>query len=176
MRLASTITATAVAAAWIASAAGCGDMLSDAVSKAAKEQAVVSDEEKREDVIREGDAQAAEMLAEKDSVAEAKAWLADEQKHKLWKVDRPTVVKLVDDLYAAGAVSVHAASVDSIGDGQIAALFVVTLPTEAAGRAKVVETHNAFWKGYLQDVDEDELKDFQTRDAGQKYLVVNFDL
>ncbi len=170
------ISMIAAAAAACLVSTGCGDMLSDAASKGAKEQAVASEATEREKAIREGDAQAAEMLATKDEVAEARAWLADETKHKLWKVDRPTVVKLVDDLYAAGAASVDAAGIISEGDVQIAALFVVTLPREAAARAKVVEAHNAFWKDFLKDAEEDDLKDYQTRDAGQKHLVVNFDL
>ncbi len=129
------------------------------------------------DLVSEPDQQALEMLANKATIAEAKAWLAaDPKQHVLWKGDRQAISQLVDSLYAAGAPNVSAADISKEEGFELVALFVVTLPDDPAARAKVFKTHNDFWRTYLTDVDEDELADFQESDRGQKHLTLNFDL
>jgi hypothetical protein len=120
------------------------------------------------------DAEAAECLAKKDSIAEAKAWLAA-PKHALWKGDRKEITALVDDFYKAGAKEVYAVDIAKEPGFEIVAQFVVVLPTDPEARRKVLEVHNAFWKKYL-DEDPDEVKDFLVDEAGQRYLLLNFDL
>lgn len=123
------------------------------------------------------DQEAAELLAEKDSVAEAKAWLAgDPKQHVLWKGSRPEIIKLVDDLYAAGAKDVSAVDISKEASFELVAMFLVTLPADATARGKVFAAHNDFWKTCLVDADEDDLADFTATDKGQKYLLLNFDL
>lgn len=137
-----------------------------------------------------------EFLADKNTYAEAKDWLSPKhENHALWKGDRKAITKLVDDLYEAGAVKVYACFGGGEGeededgpktkedkaqknsnDPQIVAVFVAELPKDAAARKKIFKTHNKFWKEYLSDEDEEELKDFMGKDNGQKYVVLNFDL
>src|SRR5689334_20903555 len=118
-----------------------------------------------------------ELLADKETYAEAKDWLSPKHtNHALWKGDREAIVKLVDQLYEAGAVKVYAVGFDKADNPQIVAQFVAELPTDAAARKKVFSTHNKFWKKYLSGEDEEELKSFMEKDNGQKYLVLNFDL
>lgn len=59
---------------------------------------------------------------------------------------------------------------------EMVAMFVATLPTDAAARQQAFTVHNSFWKSYLLDADEEDLADFTATDKGQKYLVLNFDL
>lgn len=123
------------------------------------------------------DQDAAEALAEKNSVAEARAWLAgDPQVHVLWKGGRVEISQLVADLYQAGASEVSVADISKEMGVEIAALLVVKLPADPEPRKKVLAIHNAFWKKYLPDADLAELDEFYVADEGQKFLLLNFDL
>jgi hypothetical protein len=118
-----------------------------------------------------------DLLADKETFAEAKDWLSPKhENHSLWKGDKKAITKLVDDLYEAGAVKVYAVGFDKEDKVQVVAMFVAELPKDAAARKKVFKTHNKFWKEYLSDEDEEELKEFMEKDNGQKYIVLNFDL
>jgi hypothetical protein len=118
-----------------------------------------------------------ELLADKETYAEAKDWLSPKHaNHALWKGDREAIVKVIDELYEAGAVKVYAVGFEKDDNPQIVAQFVAELPTDAAARKKVFDTHNKFWKKYLSGEDEEELKSFMEKDNGQKYIVLNFDL
>ena len=124
----------------------------------------------------EGD-EAEGLLADQAATAEAKAWLAvDAAQHHLWKASRPEVAKLVDDLYAAGATRVTMAGISRDGAVERSALIVVSLPDAADARAKILETHNEYWRQALGSDEPEDLEDFWAAEEGQKHLVVNFDL
>lgn len=121
------------------------------------------------------DAIVAESLAKVDETAEAKEWLASkDKKHVLWKGNREQIARLVDDLYAAGAPKVLAIDISKEPTFEMCAAFAVILPTEPEARKRVVDTHNAFWKKYLED--DEEAGEFLVTDRGQRYLYLNFDL
>jgi hypothetical protein len=121
------------------------------------------------------DAQALTMIRDKE-VAEAKAWLAQEQGHVLWKGDRGQIKQLVDRLYAAGVPQVYAAGISKEGPTEIVAMFMAELPADKAARDRVFDVQAKFWKSYLDDPDPDDLKSLVKEDQGQKYLIFNFDL
>jgi len=119
------------------------------------------------------DKEARELLAAKDEVAEARAWLTGDR-HMLWKGDPPTIRKLIDDIYAAGAPTVQAVGIGSLGENDkekvwICAMFVAELPKSGEARAKVFAVENAFWKAM-------EAGEYATKDVGQSYLIINLDL
>lgn len=160
---------------------GCGDLvrksLQQASEKVQKEQAERQRMTAEDDAATGADAEAAELLGRAESIAEAKAWLAPNQtNHWLWKGDRDAMIRLVDSLYAAGALAVHAVEILKEGDQQIAATFVVTLPEEPSARGRVLKVHNDFWNQHLAEEAEEDRKSFLAAERGQKYLVLDFDL
>ncbi len=123
------------------------------------------------------DAEAGKLLSASGSTAEARDWLAaDPKKHVLWKGDRASIARLVDDLYEAGATKVSAVEISKESTFELAATFVCTLPIEREARRKLFEVHNRFWKSYLSDDDPEDVNEFLRFDQGQKYLVFDFDL
>lgn len=149
-------------------ATGCSELPGDPL-------AAEGADENPAELARQEDTEAREMLANKETIAEARKWLTEnDEKHVLWKGDRTAITGLVNDLYEAGAVQVYVVEISREGDVEIAANFVAELPGDAAKRLQVLATHNAFWKKYIDD--EEELKDFVINDHGQKYLIIGFDL
>lgn len=143
---------------------GCGDLELDLPA---------GSEAKQENASPDDDALA--MIRNKE-VAEAKAWLADEKGHVLWKGDRGEIKQLVERLYGAGAPKVYAAGISKDGPNEIVAQFMAELPSDAAARARIFQVQSAFWKSYLDEPTEDDLQMVIEEDKGQKYLIFNFDL
>ena len=116
------------------------------------------------------DAFCQELLDCKEEIAEARDWLAPHHKnHMMWKVDRETTFKLVNDLYAAGAAKVHVViTPEPFGANgvQICGGLVVTLPTDRPARKKVFKVYKDFWEDH---------SDYRAKDQGQKYLHVDLD-
>lgn len=122
----------------------------------------VSKDEKSE--AEESDKQIEEWLAEPDT-AEARRWLQSDS-HILFEGDKETAVKLVSDLYSAGAKEVWIIGISELGDSEVAAAFVAVLPDDTAARKRVFAVESEFQK--LVDLEP-------SRDVGQKYLHMSFD-
>ena len=105
---------------------------------------------------KEGD----EELAETNQVAEARQWLR-EPAHALFKGDRQSVMKFVDEFYAAGAVTVYVTGIETVGGTEVTETMLLVLPRDSAARAGVFEVANRF----DETIDSDPEKD-----VGQKYL------
>jgi len=116
-----------------------------------------------------------QLLRDKKTIAEARAWLKDEQKHVLWKGDRRKLIKQFEELSAAGVKEIYAVGLQSIGDGkQMTAEFVAKLPSDPAGRARAIEAYNRYMRDLVGD--EEEAQDYVVADHGQKYLYYMLDL
>jgi hypothetical protein len=87
-----------------------------------------------------------------EAFAEAQAWLKDETKHVFAnkKLKREDGKKLVNDLYAAGAVRVYAAGLVPDGDKQTAGVLSVIVGGKPAVRTKVYSLVNEFVKAQLK--------------------------
>jgi aminoglycoside phosphotransferase family enzyme len=110
--------------------------------------------------------------------AEAQAWLKDEAKHvfanKMLK--REDGKKLVDDLYAAGAVRVYAAGLVPEGDKKTAAILSVVVGGKPAVRAKVYSIINDFYKTQLKAQGKPELLEALVQpDAGSPIVQVTLE-
>lgn len=107
-----------------------------------------------------------------DTAAEARAWLDPKNtENVLWKTSRAQTLKIVDDLYEAGAVkvlAVYSPKDETIKINMCAELLVV-LPKDAEARKKVFKTFNRIDK-QLWGEDHENIKD-----QGQKYLDLNMD-
>jgi hypothetical protein len=112
----------------------------------------------------DSDKQIAEWLSEPDN-AEARSWLQSES-HVLFEGDKEAAVKLVGDLYSAGATKVWVIGISEIGDAQVAAAFVAVLPADGASRKRVFAVESDFQKVIGEE---------PSRDTGQKYLHLTFD-
>jgi len=116
------------------------------------------------------DQECRELLNEKGTTAEARDWLAAKHgNHMMWKGDKPRLRKLVDDLYSAGAGAVTVVDIHKEDAGELAAMFVITLPDAAPARKAVFKTINAFWTELAAE------EEFEP-DVKQKYLKMNLDL
>ena len=122
----------------------------------------VSEDEKSE--AEDTDKQIEEWLAESDN-AEARKWLQGAS-HILFEGDKETAAKLVSDLYNAGAKEVWVIGITPLGDSEVAAAFVASLPGDTAARKRVFAVESEFQK--LVDLEP-------SRDVGQKYLHFSFD-
>lgn len=117
-----------------------------------------------------------DLLKDKADYAEAKEWLLPKHKQHQAEGDHDAIVKLVDDLYAAGAANVYAVGTKQAENDdtqQVVGMFVAELPTDAAKRKQVIKVHNDFWKKFFED--EDDAKEAAAADRSQKYLVFNLD-
>jgi len=161
----------------IFSVPGCGEALTSAM-KQAKDQAEVEQAGLYAAAkSAAADPEIEKLLMDKDGSAEARGWLhPSHSNHVLWKGDRERITTLVNDLYAAGAESVHAVEILKEQGTEIVAQFVVTLPPEPRARQRVLRVHNEFWKSDLGDGEAEDLADFTMDDHGQRYVEFNFDL
>jgi len=92
--------------------------------------------------------------------AEARQWLKTPS-HALFKGERQVVSKFVDDVYAAGAVTVYVTSIEALGGNEVTETMLLVLPKDSAARARVFEIANRFGETIQNDPD---------KDVGQKYL------
>lgn len=118
--------------------------------------------EQKSDVVdvaaldKEGDAE----LAETNKVAEARQWLRAPS-HALFKGDTQSVIRFVDEFYAAGAVTVYVTGIETLGGTEVTETMLLVLPKDSAARAKVFEVANRFEETIDSDPD---------KDVGQNYL------
>jgi uncharacterized protein (DUF2141 family) len=114
---------------------------------------------------------------QKEVFKEAREWLKSE-KHvpSNEKATKADVTKLVEDLYAAGAVRVYFTAVMPEGDVEKAPAAMVIIGGQAAARAKVFETINAFNKTLLTALGKPELVEgLKQADAGQPVVQLQFE-
>ena len=106
------------------------------------------------------DAIVAAMDKQTDAYAEARKWLTDDKTHVVGptsKMKRADVKKLVDDLYAAGAVRVYFVGLEKVDGVERSQLLTIVLPVQKPDRAKVGAVQDAFYKAYLPTVGLAEL-------------------
>lgn len=97
--------------------------------------------------------------------AEAREWLRRPAALG-FKVSVDEMRTMADELYAAGAVTVHVVGIEELQGREIAAIFAVELPVDKAARIRVFE-----WEGAFAKVTEAE----PAQDVGQKYLKIILD-
>lgn len=107
----------------------------------------------------------AEIAKELAHCPEARQWLSA-QNHALFEIAKEDGQKLVENFYAAGAPKVYIYDASKMGDGEVAATFIVELPTDKTQRKKVFDAEAAWWK---------QMGEEGTKDVGQKYLDVATD-
>jgi hypothetical protein len=161
--------------------AGCDFMIDSMLADA--------DETSYEEMAKSDDEYGAELVAGKNQDGEyllpASEFFAEGSPHKIWKGDRAIFKKLCEDSIAAGAPAAHAILSKDV---PFCSSYLITMPTDKAARAKVIEVHNQFWKNLASapvqggDPDEDpgvdmddDMVDYMAKDVGQKYLHVIFD-
>lgn len=161
--------------------AGCDVMVDSMLADA--------DETTYEEMSKNTDEYGVELIAGKNQDGEyllpASEFFAEGSQHKIWKGDRATFKKLCEDSIVAGAPAAHAILSKDL---PFCSSYLITMPTDKAARAKVIEVHNQFWKNLASapvagaDPDEDpgidmddEMVDYMAKDVGQKYLHVIFD-
>lgn len=121
-------------------------------------------DEDETETVAESDTRIAKEVAK---YPEARQWLGGSN-HIMFEVSKEAASKLVESLYAAGAVKVYVADAGEIVEGsgnEVAATFVVELPADTARRKKVFEAEAAWWED-----GEDA-----TKDEGQKYFEIYTD-
>jgi uncharacterized protein (DUF2141 family) len=114
---------------------------------------------------------------QKEVFKEAREWLKNE-KHvpSSDKTTKADVTKLVEDLYAAGAVRVYFTAVMPEGDVVRAPAAMVVIGGQPAARTKVFETINAFNKTLLTALGKPELVEgLKQADAGQPVVQLQFE-
>jgi hypothetical protein len=114
---------------------------------------------------------------QKEVFKEAREWLKNE-KHvpSNEKTTKADVTKLVEDLYAAGAVRVYFTAVMPEGDVVKAPAAMVVIGGQPAARTKVFETINAFNKTLLTALGKPELAEgLKQADAGQPVVQLQFE-
>ncbi len=97
--------------------------------------------------------------------AEARAWLRRPAALG-WKVSVNEMLKMTDELYAAGATTVYVTDIEEFQGRELAAILVVQLPVDEAARRSVFE-----WEGAFAKATEAE----PARDVGQRYLRIVLD-
>ena len=110
-----------------------------------------------------------------EAFAEAKDWLKDEAKHVFAnkKLKREDAKKLVEDLYAAGAVRVYASGLVPDGDKQTAGVLSVIVGGKPAVRTKVYSLVNDFVKAQLKaEGKTDPIETLVQPDAGSPIVQV----
>ncbi len=114
---------------------------------------------------------------QKEVFKESKEWLKSE-KHTVGndKVSRADFVKLIDDLYTAGATRVYFTAIMSEGDVEKAPALMLIVGGAPAVRTKVFDTVNAFNKKLFTAAGKPELIEaLKQPDAGQPILQMQFE-
>ena len=133
-----------------------------AVPAGASARTCDDDDEYREPTKEQLDRAAKRALKQKDAV-EAKSWLAARADRGMFGIERKTIVRGVDALYAAGAKKVTLAEISDYLNGPGAAQVIVELPADPAARKKVFKA----WNDHVFDDDYISLK---AKEIGQTYL------
>jgi hypothetical protein len=116
--------------------------------------------------IADQDAQCAHLLTQA-AHGEAITWLTQHAaNHGVAEWEKAEAIDLFKEFYAAGAKQIDVIDVDTAGDIEIASQFIVTLPTDAADRARVFALEAQFQAEYDED---------PTPDRGQRYLQLTTD-
>ncbi len=100
-----------------------------------------------------------EELAEPNK-AEARQWLRAPS-HAVFKGDKQAVIKFVDEVYTAGAVTVYVTGIETLGGSEVTETMLLVLPKDSAARNKVFEVSNRFGETIQNDPE---------KDVGQRYL------
>lgn len=99
--------------------------------------------------------------------AEARDWCDPRHKtHMGFEVSTSEMLRLVNEMYAAGAAKVYVTGIDELAGRQISAAMAMELPTDPAARKKVFEWQH----GFAQMIDDEPMQDF-----GQKYYYMALD-
>lgn len=110
-------------------------------------------------------------------MAEARKWLGDEKTHIVGptsKMKRADIKKLVEDLYAAGALKVYMVGIEKSGGNETSQLLTIVLPATGAARAKIGAVQDAYYKAYLPTVGLSDLAEgLKFMDAMQPVHPVN---
>jgi hypothetical protein len=100
-----------------------------------------------------------------DKHAEARAWFG--RPHVMgFKMSVNEMRELAEAIYGAGAPRVEVVGISHLGESEIAAVFAVELPADAASRKRVFDWY-ASWAAAQEEKPE--------IDVGQKYLKVVLD-
>ena len=117
-------------------------------------------------IAKEIDAECEEML-KGDDFAEARAWCDPKNaNHVGFEMSTKDMLKLANDLYAAGATKVYVADIIELGAKKTSATMVVQLPKDPNARAKVLAREKEF---------EESEGGEGSPDVGQKYLLMTLD-
>ena len=117
-------------------------------------------------LARAMDAECESMLKEPNH-AEARAWCDPKNtNHVGFEVSKAEMLKMTNDLYAAGAQKVYITDIMEFGGRMTSACMVVHLPTDPAKRKKVFTTETEIM---AQEGGEG------SEDVGQKYLMLTLD-
>ena len=108
------------------------------------------------------DEYAAEEL--KKSKIDARQWLASPN-HGTFEAEKKDIVKLTNDVIAAGAVGVWIGEAEKVENNEIISEIYVELPTDAGKRGKIFEIYNKDTEKY----------EAQEKEVGQKYLDFSWD-
>jgi hypothetical protein len=107
---------------------------------------------------------------EKGHAAEARQWCSPEEKtHGGWKMSKADMLKMANEIYAAGAVKVWVMNPSELNpQAIIAAEMAAEIPADAAKRKPLFDYCNK----WLKDTEQEET----LSDVGQKYMDFNLDL
>lgn len=118
------------------------------------------------DRAAEEDKVAAESLAEAGKTCEAREWCRKEASMG-FEVGTDVMLELAEEAYGAGASDVRVVGIETLGEREIAAQMVVTLPGIQADRARLFE-----WYGKLC---RERLDQTPPQDVGQRYFFLSLD-
>lgn len=118
------------------------------------------------DRATEIDKAAAESLAEAGKTCEAREWCRKEASMG-FEVGTDVMLELAEEAYAAGATDVQVVGIETLGEREISAAMVLTLPGIQADRARLFE-----WYGKLC---RERLDETPPQDVGQRYFYLALD-
>lgn len=118
------------------------------------------------DRAAEVDKAAAESLAEAGKTCEAREWCRKEASMG-FEVGTDVMLELAEEAYAAGATDVRVVGIEALGERELSAAMVLTLPSIQADRARLFE-----WYGKLC---RERLDETPPQDVGQRYFYLSLD-
>lgn len=97
--------------------------------------------------------------------AEAREWCSNEE-NMGFKMTVSDMLKLAEEIYAAGAEKVYVTDIDEFKGRKISASFVVVLPKDGAARKRLFDWEAGFAK---------QIEEKPRTDKGQKYFFISLD-